>query len=78
MKLSEAIADELAKSTHGPQCTVALVLAELDDDDRATLLDLLDSRVPYTHIERATTAIGHRVPSGAASRHRRGLCGCSR
>ena len=61
----------------GPTCSVALLLADLDDEDRAALTDALaDSKVPGTVIERALLKEGHRMPAYNLQRHRRGMCSC--
>lgn len=78
--LRDAFASE-TRIKKGPPCTVEIVRLRLDDDDRATLDELIaaDPReVKHSQIERATTAVGHRIPAGTISRHRAGLCGCDR
>lgn len=64
----------------GPPCTVGTTLANLDRDDRQTLLGWLHDRAVSD--ARIATALGAATDDGpgvsAIGRHRRGLCLCSR
>ena len=76
MSLRDQIA---AQSTikRGPTCSVSLLLADLNDEDREALTEAIaDPKVPGTAIERALLKEGHRMPAHNIQRHRRGMCSC--
>lgn len=61
----------------GPPCTISVILAELDKDDRTALVDALtDPLVAHTTIFRVLTDNGFRVNLNTVQRHRRGECLC--
>jgi hypothetical protein len=61
----------------GPACSVQLLLADLDEDDRQVLTEALaDTKIAGTAIARALLKEGHRVGSHVLNRHRRGMCSC--
>lgn len=76
-----ALADrKLAPVKKGPTCTMGLLLATIDADDRATLLEWLNNPREYagTRIaEELTAEFGQRIGAEAVQRHRRGRCLCS-
>jgi hypothetical protein len=75
-----SLRDQIAAETtvkKGPTCSVSLLLADLDAEDRAALLEALaDVKVPGTAIERALLREGHRMGAHNIQRHRRGMCSC--
>ena len=76
MSLAQALAAQ-SQRPRGPACTVALILAKLDDDDRATLLNALgDVSVRHSDLARALTAEGHPIKESTISRHRLNGCSC--
>lgn len=68
------LAGELAKATStksGPTCTVALILAELDEADRTALREALENRrMPATAIAEALRNVGIEVAAATLARHR--------
>ena len=67
-----------ARVKKGPPCTMSLVLAELDGDDRVALQNALDDEaIAHTTIYRVLTSNGFRVSLHTVTRHRRGECLCA-
>ena len=61
----------------GGTCTVAKILARLDDTDRAWLTAVLaDPDEHSSTIGRTLTTAGHKIAGTTVSRHRRGDCAC--
>ena len=61
----------------GPACSVALVLDNLNDEDRAALLEAFaDKRWRSTDIATQLEAEGIHLGAATISRHRRGGCKC--
>ncbi|HEY7824551.1 MAG TPA: hypothetical protein VIG24_17045 [Acidimicrobiia bacterium] len=75
-----SLRDQIAAETtikKGPTCSVSLLLADLNDEDRKALSEAIaDTKVPGTAIERALLKEGHRMPAYNIQRHRRGMCSC--
>ena len=74
---------EAGYQTPGPPCTVKLVLAEVDAEDRTALEALLRNRgVSAAKIANLLMKHGYRIGSPAITRHRRGQanggCACHR
>ena len=75
MALADAFAE--AARTPNPSCGLGKVIAELPDDDRATLARYMSNlNVTHTLIEKALTTEGHKVSAFVIGRHRQGRCGC--
>lgn len=67
----------------GPRCTVALILAQISDDERGSLTRLIDNpTVPGSRIAEALTKNGYEITDKTVLRHRkRGTstgCRCSK
>lgn len=61
----------------GPPCTMSVILAGLEPDDRAALLQhLIDSNVAHTVIYRVLVDNGFTVSLNTVQRHRRKECAC--
>jgi hypothetical protein len=73
-KLALALATSQRRTA--ARCSIAKLLESLDPDDRGALLEAFDSDTETTQIERALSAAGLSVGSGAVGRHRRGDCRC--
>lgn len=62
----------------GPPCSMATLLANLDDDDRQTLEAwLADPTMQHARIARALQASGHDIKQLTVNRHRNGDCRCA-
>jgi hypothetical protein len=64
----------------GPTCTIGLLLAAMDTDDRTTLASWLDDprTYPGTWIaDQLTDEYGQRVGDSTIQRHRKGRCLCT-
>lgn len=61
----------------GTPCSVAELLAKLNNDDRAALHAALDSRQSSSEIYWALRDEGHTVGKQTIGRHRRGDCRCA-
>lgn len=78
MSLREAFEREPAV-VGKPRCSVAVVLDDLSDEDRQTLLDLLgDPLIAHTRISRSLRAIGVDIGETVIGRHRNHRCRCAR
>ncbi len=76
MTLAEALTSP-APHTSGLPCSVAQILAGLDDDDRTVLQRALsDRQISAGQIYNALVAEGHSVGRQTIPRHRRGHCRC--
>ena len=76
MSLAEALERErLAKVVRVP-CSVSVVLASLNDTDRAHLESALRSGMSHASIARALKAEKHTTAPGPIARHRNGDCAC--
>ena len=80
-----ALADRFATptpSTTGSPCSIGAIIANLDDDDRATLLDKLGTPerrgLPAPVIYAALVADGHTPSLQQINRHRSGQCRCGK
>lgn len=77
-----SLADRLSEQEvirKGPPCTVAAIIARLDDRDRDALLAALwDKMVTLRKIHSDLIAEGFAVSVQTLSRHRRGDCACLR
>ena len=63
----------------GPPCTVGLLLKFMTADDRAALIAALDDpSIQSRTIWRVLVEEGHEISDTPISRHRRGMCLCSR
>jgi hypothetical protein len=64
----------------GPRCTVALLLNQLDEEERAELVDCLDDTVGVqtSALTRVLRARGHQIGEASMGRHRRRDCACPR
>ena len=61
----------------GPPCTISVILAGLDKDDRTALVEALTNPlISHTSIYRVLTGNGFRVNIHTVQRHRRGECLC--
>lgn len=59
----------------GPTCTMCILLASLDDQDRTDVqADLDNPGVGGTFIGRTLAAAGHPIGQHVLDRHRRGQC----
>lgn len=74
-KLGEVLAahKDLPK---GPPCTMTVLIAQMDADDREALAAALRSNQTSALIARAMTDAGFEVQSSTVRRHRRGECAC--
>lgn len=75
-----SFADALRRE-HQPQararCSVLIVAEQLDDADRAALIDAMtDPAISSSSIARALMSIGHSVRQHTINRHRRKDCSC--
>jgi len=63
---------------HGPACSLGNLIAELDDDKKATLqAALADSNLPATAISAVLSRwVGRKVTHYTLRRHRNGDCSC--
>lgn len=62
----------------GMPCSVATLLASLDDNDRAVLESVLaDLSIGHATIERTLAAKNMKVGTGTVGKHRRGDCRCA-
>jgi len=82
MSLSDDLAqlEAARKNVGGKQCRIAELLEELDPQDAAALVHLIDGTKVYgTQIANALTRNGHKVSSGNVQHHRRRAkgAGCS-
>lgn len=76
MSLADALRQETAPNKE--KCQVALVRAQLNDTDLATLnMALANPKVSAAAIARALTDIGHPTKQHTMTRHRRGDCSCA-
>lgn len=82
MDLAAELGGLRASRTHrGPTCTVSVVLAELEPEDRAALERVLaDRAISATRVSTILNRHGHIVSAPAINRHRRGRinggCAC--
>lgn len=77
--LSDALANAAVNARMGgARCTVAVILDDLDDGDRASLVEALANRkLSVNVIYRALTETTGEKPSRSGiERHRRGDCAC--
>lgn len=75
MSLAEAIAAQ--RVVKGPSCSISVIRAQLDDEDRAALdAAMARTGTPSSVIARALRANGHDVQHQTVQRHRRGECKC--
>ena len=75
------LADRLAAEqivNRRTRCSVTILLDELDNTDRATLLAAFgDTRIGNAMIARALAAEGHtHIRANTIGRHRQGACSC--
>lgn len=78
MSLREAF-EQQPSAPGRARCTIAIVLDQLDADDRQTLLELLDDPlIGHTRIVRSLNAIGVDIGDSTIGRHRSGRCRCAR
>lgn len=76
-RLADAIT--AAQSARGPNCTVGLIITDLDEEGRRDLSQAMDNpRVQHAAIAAGLHMVGHKVDAQTVSRHRRGLCSCQR
>jgi len=75
--LLDDLADPNFRIRKGPQCGVALALAQMPKDI-ATKLNtaMANPHAPSTKIALAATELGYRIPADTVQRHRRGACSC--
>lgn len=77
-----ALAEAVAQSRPGGRCTVATLLASLDDETAGEVvatLALPTRDMPHTAVAAAVNkAFGVKLHHDVVGRHRRGLCRCSR
>lgn len=75
-----SLADALRASARsaGTPCMTGRLLDDLNDDDRAVLVDALDldSGITHAQIARALVSQGHRIGQHSIGRHRKGECAC--
>ena len=75
-----SLRDQIIAETNikkGPPCSVSLLLEDLNDEDRAAVIEAMaDAKIPSTAIDRALLKEGYRVGSHSLQRHRRGECAC--
>lgn len=70
MNLAEAL-NAQPPAAHGPTCSVGLLLAELDEPDRAALnAAMSNQRKPAKWIHQQIVGAGHSVAASAIGRHR--------
>lgn len=66
-----------ARRPKGPPCGMAVILDQLDDQERAQLEEALSDRSITAHIiATVLTNHGHRVALQTVGRHRGGRCAC--
>lgn len=73
MKFAEALAAQ-PKHRHGPECSMCLLLASLEPDERADIQQAFDSPLATTIIYRALRSAGYEISYSPVSRHRKGEC----
>jgi hypothetical protein len=81
-KLEEALA-EVRRAVSGPPCSVGQLLATLEEEERISLLKLLNAedypRTPSSVLVRAiSAAYGIDIHRQTVDRHRRSDCVCGR
>jgi hypothetical protein len=81
-KLEEALG-EVGRTIKGPPCSLGQLIAHLEEDERSSLLKLLDSdgypRTPSSALSRAiASAYGVEIHRQTIDRHRRSDCSCGR
>jgi hypothetical protein len=65
------------KSNHGPQCGMAVIIANLDEHDAGELQSWLDDKcLGHYQIATALKNAGHPISRQQVSWHRRGECKC--
>jgi hypothetical protein len=76
LNLGTQLSDQVGRRK-GPPCTISVILAELDKDDRTALIEALTNPlVAHTTIFRVLNHNGFRVNLHTVQRHRRGECLC--
>jgi hypothetical protein len=84
MKLAMSLADAaelVPQSRKGPDCSVATLLDQLEDDDRDNLLSWLALKpafMAHSRISRILRTAGYTISAGTIGRHRKGECACLR
>jgi hypothetical protein len=74
----EQLSDPQYRPPKGPPCTVATILAGMDDATADRFRAAMDNpHAPSTDIARAVTDMGHPIRSYGVQRHRRRECRCS-
>jgi len=76
-----SLADLLSdiRRTPGTSCWVAILLPELQPEDRQTFLAAIDDpTIPATKLAEALQVLGHDIGAHSLQRHRRGLCRCGK
>lgn len=79
-KIATALA-EIVPSPSGPPCGIAVVISQLDDDDRTDLFAAFAGApltVKYQQISDALAVAGFDIAAETISRHCRGRCRCGR
>jgi hypothetical protein len=72
-----ALLAEETGTRKGPRCAVALLLADLGDEDRPQVEAALgNSRVTTSAIVAALGRMGREIGDSSVQRHRRGGCRC--
>ena len=68
---------EMSRRRKGPPCSISVILAALDKDDRTALVEALtDATIEHTAIRRVLADNGFRVNINTVQRHRRRECLC--
>jgi hypothetical protein len=61
----------------GPDCSIAIAIAQMDDDTLNKFQAAMDNpSAPGTEIAKALVDLGYLVRPDAIQRHRRGACRC--
>lgn len=78
MKLSDLADERPPPEVKGPRCTVARIVAKVDDADRAVLAGWLADAdaYPVAWIAEQLRTVGHWITPATVARHRRGACSC--
>ena len=78
MSLAERLRS-VSKEPKGPPCTIRLLLDGMTKEDAQALTDVLaDPTVQSRAIWRALVAEGYEISDSPVTRHRKGICLCSR
>lgn len=75
MSLAAALAAQSKRRVSTP-CLTGLILAKLDETERALLEDAMAGDMSHVAIARALAAEGHKIAQQSIGRHRKGECAC--